>query len=144
MTSRGSPPRGAALVVTMALLTVMSLLGMSMATVEIAIARNLAYRRAAFEGAAAGIELALASPPYPLELTKTFSHKMRGNSAYPVEAVVSFRATTPLGRRGFSIGADSGALAAYHFEIVSTGRAPRNAIAIQRQGFYIMGPYRDE
>ena len=147
MTNATRPAGGAALVVSLVLLTIMSLLGivgMSMATMEIAIARNMTYQRAAFEGAAAGIELALASPPYPLELTKTFSHKMRGNSAYAVEATVSFRETTPLRRTGFSIGADSSAFAAYHFEISSTGHAPRNAVAMQRQGFYIIGPYRDE
>jgi hypothetical protein len=147
MTNATQLARGAALVVSLVLLTIMSLLGtvgMSMATLEIAIARNVAYRRAAFEGAAAGIELALASRPSPLELTKSFSHKMRGNSAYAVEATMSFREATPLRRAGFSIGADSGAFAAYHFEIVSTGHAPRNAVAIQRQGFYIIGPYRDE
>jgi type IV pilus assembly protein PilX len=138
--------RGAALVVALILLAAMSVLGITgMTTVvtELALARNFSNRQAAFEAAAAGIDLALAAAPFPIDAPKTVDYSPLGRADYTVSATIRFRETTDVPLRGFSIGSAASGLEAYHYEIVSRGTAPSNAQSTQRQGFFVLGPRLD-
>ena len=55
-----------------------------------------------------------------------------------VESRTEFKRNTRVPEGGFSLGEDG--FEAYHFEVMSTGSAPRNAVSTHRQWFYIVGP----
>jgi hypothetical protein len=40
----------------------------------------------------------------------------------------------------FSLGTTGGTVQAFHFDIVSVGRASRNATSTHNQSFYVVGP----
>jgi len=135
--------RGAALVVCLIVLSALTTLGistMSSAAIEWVLARNLRYQHAAFEAAAAGIEHALASQSFALEAPTTISQYLPGSGGAEFTATIRFHGTTELPINGWLTGKDSSEFAAYHFEILSHGAAPRNASATLRQGFYIIAP----
>lgn len=133
---------GAALVVCLILLSALSAIGisgMSTATVELSLARNLRFEQAAFEAANAGIEQALAASAFSLQ-SATVAEQSYGKSAAVFSATLTFRGTTEIPRAVADLGTGHEGLVAYHFEVVSTGRAPRNAVVTLRQGFYIIAP----
>ncbi|HEX6998943.1 MAG TPA: PilX N-terminal domain-containing pilus assembly protein [Gammaproteobacteria bacterium] len=131
---------GAALVVALVLLTVLTALAVSAAstaTYEVAMAGNAQYERAAFDAAEAGIEIALARRAFSTTRAVALPATPAGDGSAETEATIAFAAVTPV-PHGFSLGADG--LAAFHFEIEAVGRAPRHAVAVHRQGFYVIGP----
>lgn len=136
--------RGAALVVGLILLLVLTVLavsGMSTATFELTMAGNTQYSENAFQNAETGIEVALdrggwnTLAPIPQPLVGV---DMSGDGVADgfYESETTFTATTAPFDGAFSIGSFS----AYHFDIDSTGRAQRNAESTHTQGFYIIGP----
>lgn len=124
------PQSGAALVVGLILLSLITLLGLagaSAAQLELALARNEQFRENAASAAAAGIEFAIshltASTPetVPARLTA-----MQGGISH-------FEVDTQF--MGYELGlpqAPGASLAAAHFDIVSTGHSGRGAIDRQR------------
>lgn len=136
-----SSGRGAALAISLIVLTALSVLGiagMSAVTTEIIMAQNLVFQQAADAAASSGIELALAAGPFPIDRPKTVTHEF--GHGVTVSATVEYRTTTQAASPGFSSGLRSSGIRAYHYEIESTGRAPRGAVARQRQGFFVLGP----
>jgi hypothetical protein len=136
-------PQGTVLVVVLILLgalSLMSLGGLRSATVELAMARNAYYARAAFDAAETGVELMLVDAHFSVHTPTVLMRTGLGRADASVTAVATFQGKTSMSLPGFSLGADIDALAAYHFEIVSTGTAPRNATAVHRAGFIIIGP----
>ncbi|HEY8521969.1 MAG TPA: PilX N-terminal domain-containing pilus assembly protein [Gammaproteobacteria bacterium] len=132
---------GAALVVALVLLAVLTALAVSAAstaTYEVAMAGNAQYQRAAFDAAEAGIEIALARRAFSTSGPVALPAMPAGDGSAQTEATASFVAVTPVPLGAFSMGADG--LAAFHFEIEALGRAPRHAAAAHRQGFYVIGP----
>ena len=140
--------RGAALVVGMLLLLVLTLLaisGMNTASLELAMAGNMQYHENAFQAAETGVEQALVlgmfdpgDPPQRLPATDG--------------------ATTPIGSTGDSFfatitpqldGAAQPALwgdswdsfSSYHFEVQSNGQSARNAVATTVQGIAVIAPH---
>ncbi|MGH8495817.1 MAG: PilX N-terminal domain-containing pilus assembly protein [Gammaproteobacteria bacterium] len=135
-----SRQRGAALVVGLILLLVLTLLavsGMSTATFELTMAGNTQYGENAFQNAETGIEVALerggfttlASTQWPLACNAAVP-------PLPFCTETEFQATTAPFDGAYSIGSFS----AYHFDIVSEGAAQRNAQSTHTQGFYVIGP----
>jgi len=131
---------GAALVVGLILLLVLTLLavsGMSTATFELTMAGNTQYSQNAFQNAETGIEVALQSGNY-----NTFSSPRipvgcdPANPAPPYCAETVYQTTTAPFDGAYSIGSFS----AYHFDIDSAGRAERDAASNHTQGFYVVGP----
>ncbi|HSC06563.1 MAG TPA: pilus assembly PilX N-terminal domain-containing protein [Steroidobacteraceae bacterium] len=133
--------RGAALIVGMVLLVVLTLLaisGMNTATTELLMAGNEKYQENAFQAAETGIERTIATtafnpaavppavPPPPIDLGD--------GSTY--EAVV-----LPRGAYGpppnYSLGSS---FATEHFEIQSTGNSLRNATSTHTQGLFLIVP----
>ena len=147
------PQRGAALVVGLILLvvvTVLAISGMNTATTELAMARNDQNNENAFQAAETGVENSLAQRSW-----NTASNVVVGpltiGANERVTAVISFQGDTPAlsGDRAFSLGGGAG-VREYHFRSVanaesnriagSSGATERDASAQHTQGFYVIGP----
>jgi type IV pilus assembly protein PilX len=144
--------RGAALVVGLVLLvvvTVLAISGMNTATTELAIARNDQNFENAFQAAETGLELALSQgffttvPP-----ETTLAQYNITENAYSVNTNIEFDTTTLVPDKAFSLGVGSG-IAAYHFVAEATAESTRvaggdendrDASAFHTQAFYIVGP----
>ena len=134
--------RGAALVVGLILLlilTVLAVSGMNTSTLELTMAGNVQYHQNAFQAAETGIDIAIESrrfntaAPNVLPVTAL-------NPVDSTQAVTTFQTTTPVPDRAFSMGEGADSIAAYHFDIVAVGTSARNAVSTHNQGFYVIGP----
>jgi type IV pilus assembly protein PilX len=140
--------RGAALVVGMLLLLVLTLLaisGMNTASLELAMAGNLQYRENAFRAAETGIEQALVLGMF--------------NPSDPAQRLPETDgATTPVGDSGdhfFAMiepelagaaqpaiwGSSWDSFSTYHFRIDSNGASARNAVVTTVQGVAVIAPW---
>jgi len=137
---------GAALVIGLILLLVMTLLGvsgMNTATLELTMTSNDQYGENAFQAAETGIDATLAAggfttsgPPMVVPVTV-----MAGGDTYTT--TTTFEGETPIPPRtfgSFSRGVPSGGFSAYHFRIDSTGTSQRNAQSQHAQGAFVIGP----
>lgn len=134
---------GAALIVGLILLLVLTVLGvsgMNTSRMEVRMAGNTQFRQDAFQLAESGIDIALATDAYdttPAPFTIDWL-----NTEYDRKVVTTFQTATPLSDVAFSMGSTpgGGSVLAYHFDVESEGKAPRNATATHRQSFYRLGP----
>ncbi|HEX2140548.1 MAG TPA: pilus assembly PilX N-terminal domain-containing protein [Woeseiaceae bacterium] len=141
--------RGAALVVGLVLLvvvTVLAISGMNTATTELAIARNDQNSENAFQAAEAGLELALSRGFYQTVPTIDLGRYPVGGTGYSVDTLIQFQNTTIVPDRAFSLGSG---MAAYHFVATANAQSnrvkagednDRDASAVHRQAFYVIGP----
>lgn len=147
MSTMSSRQRGAALVVGLILLLVITILavsGMNTSTVELQMAGNTQYSQKAFQAAEFGIERAIRSGKYdtttPQPIAKT---PVKAGSPEEYEATTTFdddAGVTPvIGPKGYSMGVGSG-FSSYHFNTTSVGTSSRNARSTHVQSFYIVGP----
>jgi type IV pilus assembly protein PilX len=138
---------GAALVVGLVLLMVLTILAISgvfTATMELRMVRNAQDQERAFQAAEFGIEDALANPV--LSTSAPFNQAVTtipNTGGYEYSYSLQFVGQTPLGTgmTGFSIGS---AFEAYHFQVDATGQSPQalgpNAVSNHTQSFYVVGP----
>jgi type IV pilus assembly protein PilX len=132
---------GATLVVGLILLlvlTVVGVSGMNTATMEVTMAGNTQFQNDAFQMAEDGIDTVLAQRSFSTAGNTTLAPT--GNAYYDRQAVTQFRATTPVPDAAFSMGVSNGSVQAFHFDIVSVGKGPRNASSTHTQSFYQVGP----
>jgi type IV pilus assembly protein PilX len=123
--------RGAALVVGLLLLSILTLLaiaGMNTASTELVMAGNEQFRETAFQSAEIGVERELvtldANAPFSAPVTRSAAVKLG-----EIETTVTYR--------GFGDAPAFGKkYIAYHYQIESTGSAARNATATHEQGAY--------
>jgi type IV pilus assembly protein PilX len=142
--SRGGQ-RGAVLVMGLVLLMVLTILGvsgMNTATLELAMAGNAQFHQAAFQAAETGIDISIAQRNFntlaPAILPVT---PLGGGTAYSTQAVATYMTDTPIpAGAAFSLGMNTGAVAAYHFDVTAIGQGPRNAASTHTQSFYVVGP----
>lgn len=143
-----SRQRGAALVVGLVLLvivTVLAISGMNTATTELAMARNDQNYENAFQAAETGLEQALAQGRFDTLNVVQLPPNVVGNDT--VQAEIRFEDSTLVPDRAFSLGVGSG-IAAYHFNataVAESRRDPNNvtdrdASATHTQAFYVVGP----
>jgi type IV pilus assembly protein PilX len=140
---RGAPirQRGAALVVGLVMLVVLTLLAvstMNTSTLQVTMAGNTQFSENAFQAAETGIDLALAQRNFNTTTPSTIVPTAVGNGT--TEAVTTFEATTPVPDGGFSIGVGTGGYQAFHFDTTATGTAARDASSEHTQSFYVVGP----
>lgn len=143
--------RGAALIVGLLMLIVLSVLavtGMSMATMELAMAGNTQHGNRAFEAAASVLEAELRRtditplaapgdlPAIPANVGRTFTDNA-GNPVATATATTSYVA--PSGLVGWQLGG-SRSFTAHHFQVLATGQSARGATTNQLQGYYVVGP----
>jgi type IV pilus assembly protein PilX len=137
-----SRQKGATLVVGLVLLLVLTVLGvsgMNTATMEVTMAANTQYQDEAFEMAEDGIDIAIATRAYTTIAPTTVAW-LGGGQARDRQSVTTYMTTTPVPDLAFSMGTSAGSVQAFHFDIVSVGRATRNATSTHNQSFYVVGP----
>ena len=141
---------GAALVVSLVLLVVISVLAISSinaATTELAMARNdMVYERA-FQAAETGLEQAISQGQFNTLANANLAQNVTGNES--VTSLIEFEDETLVPDRAFSLGVGSG-ISAYHFIATATAESKRagtagaatdrDASAIHTQAFYVVGP----
>lgn len=134
---------GAALVVGLMLLVILTLLaisGMGTATTELVMAGNEQFQARAFQAAETGIERVIAAGAFnPVATTQTAASL--AVTTQPTTQDDRFEATTrPRGTTlpppGFSLDA----FTSEHFEIVSQGTSARNAASTHTQGLFLLAP----
>jgi type IV pilus assembly protein PilX len=135
--------RGAALVVGLILLTVITLLaiaGMNSASLGLVMAGNTQYQERAFQAAEAGIEQAMAGGEYIVPKTTVEKHP---NVALTTSEKVSTELSLDLGGAPQPAiwGNSFNSFSTYHFAIKSTGTSTRNAQAIHNQGVAKLSPF---
>ena len=143
--------RGVALVVSLVLLVVLTLLavvGMSGSTLEIAMAGNAQYQENAFEAAEAAVEVELRRddisplaapgelPALPENTGRDFTDT-RGILQATGTGETWYRRTSPA--TGWELGGGT-KFQAYHFDSIGVGTAPRGAADQHVQGYYVVGP----
>ena len=134
--------QGAALVVGLILLMVLTVLavsGMNTSTLELTMAGNVQYHQNAFQAAETTIDIAMDSRNFST-LAPGILPTTALNATDYGQAVTTFQGNTPVPDRAFSSGEDTGAIAAFHFDIVAIGTSARNATSTHNQGFYVVGP----
>ena len=148
MSALPRPQDGAALVIGLLLLLVLTILaisGMTTATLELQMAGNTQYKERAFQAAETGIEQALDTATFNTSTAHAAVNQ-------PVDTTVGTTnddsydfnmefdrqtGTTMVPGGGYSMGTG---FQAYHFNIESTGRSERGAEATHTQSVYIIGP----
>lgn len=139
---------GAALVVSLLLLvviTVLAISGMNTATTELAMARNDQAYEDAFQAAETGLATALSQGRF--ETTTLSSVPVNISEYQKVATEIQFEDSTLVPDMAFSLGVGSG-IAAYHFIATSEATVMRDAkkpterdsAATHTQAFYIVGP----
>ena len=141
--------RGAALVVGMLLLLVLTLLaisGMNTASLELAMAGNLQYRENAFRAAETGVEQALVlgmfnpgDPPQRLPETEGETTPIRDTTADAFSATITPQLDGAAQPALWGSSWDS--FSTYHFEVQSNGESVRNAVATTVQGVAVIAPF---
>jgi hypothetical protein len=127
--------RGAALVVGLLLLSVLTLLaiaGMNTASTELMMAGNEQFREGAFQAAEAGVEQQLPD-----------LDKIPPGSTTAVDKTVDLGNTTSYTtsskyRGEGSVPGSSTKFVGFYYDIASTGSGPRNATSVQTQGAYVI------
>jgi type IV pilus assembly protein PilX len=128
--------RGATLIVGLVLLlvlTVVGVSGMNTATMEINMAANTQYQQDAFQMTEDGVDTVLATRDYTTDIPRTLN--WIGGTDYDRRAVTTYRMNTDVPDAAFS----SDEVEAFHFDIRSIGRGPRNAQSEHTQSFYVVG-----
>lgn len=143
--------RGASLVVSLILLlvlTILGIVGMSTATLELAMAGNMQYQNSAFEAADSIVEaemvrddIAPLAAPAALPLIPANVGRLYTDAGGSLVATASAQ-TNYLGRTGVTGWQLGGAVSfsAFQFEINGVATAAQGAAASHRQGFYVVGP----
>ncbi len=143
-----SKQQGAALVVGLILLvviTVLAISGMNTATTSLAMARNDMNYENAFQAAETGLENALAQGLFDTLVGSTVTQTI--NTHDSVSADIAYEDSSIVPDKAFSLGSGSG-VAAYHFLATSTatslrdpgGTTDRDSSAMHTLDFYVVGP----
>lgn len=134
---------GAALIVGLILLLVLTMLGISgmqTSTFELLQAGNTQFAQNAFQAAETGIDRAIytggLNTAVPVQIPET---PVEPGSVSTFTSETRFAVTTNVPQGLFSLGSGGG-FQAFHFDINSTGRSARNARSDHTQSFYVVGP----
>jgi type IV pilus assembly protein PilX len=132
--------QGAALVVGLVLLlvlTVVGVSGMNMATMELTMANSAQVQQDAFQLAENAIDIALATEEYTTAGPRDIA--LLGTPGYERQATTTYtEINTPIPGEANSQGV-AGAMVAWHFESRAAGQGPRNASSAHIQGFFVRG-----
>ena len=129
--------RGATLIVGLVLLlvlTVVGVSGMNTATMEINMAASTQFQQDAFQITEDAADTVLATRDYTTESDRTLEW-IGGGTDYDRRAVTTYEMNTDVPDAAFS----SDEVEAFHFDVRSVGRGPRNAQSEHVQSFYVVG-----
>jgi type IV pilus assembly protein PilX len=128
--------RGATLIVGLVLLLVLTIVGvsgMNTATMEINMAANTQFQQDAFQMTEDGVDTVIATRDYTTDAERTL--EWLPDTDYNRRAVTTYRMNTDVPDAAFS----SDEVEAFHFDVRSVGRGPRNAQSEHTQSFYVVG-----
>lgn len=133
--------RGAALVVgllLLAVITVLAIAGMNTSTLELQMAGNTQFRQNAFQAAEVGIEQVMRSGKLQTDAVVPEAAQTVSGSTDTYETSVKHSCAEGMWANavGYSMGKD----ARITFDVTSTGRSARGATAVNTQSFYVVGP----
>ncbi len=139
---------GAALVVSLILLVVITILaisGMNTATTELAMARNDQNYENAFQAAEAGLAMVLGQGGFNTLAGAAVTQIITDHET--VTTQIQYEVTSLVPDRAFSLGVGSG-IAAYHFLATAQAQSlrdpgtitDRDSTAVHTQAFYVVGP----
>lgn len=139
--------RGAALVIGLILLLVLTVLAvatMNMSTSDLRMVANRQFQENAFQAAERGVELAMLRQNLPTtgEVITEEETEVPDSPADTYEYEITFdpeNGVTNVPAGGYSLGTGSG-FAAYHFDVESRGTSARGAEVVHEQSFYLIGP----
>lgn len=139
-----SQQRGAALVIGLILLlvlTVLAISGVNSASLEFFMAGNEQYRQNAFQAAETGIERAMVNGQFVIAGAANLTETIAGNNT-PTDAY-SARISKPLGNQPQPAlwGNSWNSFSSYHFDVTSTGQSTRSARAVNVQGVASIAPF---
>jgi Tfp pilus assembly protein PilX len=138
-----SRQRGAALVTSLVLLLVLTILavaGINSVTMEYAMTGNEQFRANAFTAAEAGIEQSLVKGTFiPGASNQTIPGAMVNGDPYTavITPILGGAPQNP----PLSLGASIGKISSYQFEVTSTGTSVRSAQAVNVQGVAVIAPF---
>ncbi len=136
--------RGAALVVGLVLLLILTLLaisGMTTATTELTMAGNSQYQTRAFQAAETGIEQIIAAGTFnPAVPTVTVTATLDDQDEDTEDDDTYEAVTTAEGSAPPPPGYSFGTFSTEHFQIRSRGESLRNASATHTQGLWVVAP----
>ncbi|HEY4645655.1 MAG TPA: pilus assembly PilX N-terminal domain-containing protein [Steroidobacteraceae bacterium] len=136
---------GAALVVGMILLLVLTLLavsGMNTASTELVMAGNEQFQENAFQAAEMGIEQAMRNGTFnPGMAIETFPATVVAGTTYDNYAASITPQPGPNMPHGAMWGNRLDSFATFHFEVQSQGQSARNAQTTHTQGMFVIAPY---
>ena len=135
--------QGAALIVGLVLLMVLTVLGVSgmkTAALELTMASNHQFHQDAFQSAETGVEISIAQRTFTTLAPGILPVTPLGDGSYATQAVSTFAEATSVPDLAFSMGVNTGSVQAFHFDILAVGTGPRNAISTHNQSFYVVGP----
>lgn len=139
----GSRQGGAALIVGLILLLVLTILavsGVMTSNLELRMVRNTQSQERAFQTAEVAIEDALANSLLSTSVPVVQPLMPNPNSvADQYQFQLQYVGETPVGTgmTGYSIGTS---FTSYHFQVDATATGPDNSLAQHTQSFYIVGP----
>jgi type IV pilus assembly protein PilX len=131
--------QGAALIIGLVLLLVLTVLGVSgitTATLDLQMTGNTQAAQFAFQAAETGIDVAL-SGPVDTTTPQIYTDVPVGDGTYEFSAQIFCAGTTSVPEGVYSEGVGARAI---HFDAVSTGTGPRDAVSVHTQSVYIVGP----
>jgi type IV pilus assembly protein PilX len=134
--------RGAALVIALLLMVVMTLLavaGMNSAALEFVMAGNDQFHENAFQASETGIQVAIAAATYNPDAPPSV---VAGNVPNSLTDTYSANIVPELGgvAQPALWGSSWNSFATYHFEIQSTGNSLRTSTALHNQGIAVVSP----
>jgi type IV pilus assembly protein PilX len=132
---------GAALIVGLILLLVLTVLGvsgMNTATMELRMAGNTQIQEDAFQMAEDAIDIGIAQRNFTTVGATTVAPLGTPNADR--QARITFATTTPVPDLAFSMGTSTGSVQAFHFDIVGVGQGSGGATSTHTQSFYVVGP----
>jgi type IV pilus assembly protein PilX len=132
--------RGAALIVGLVLLLIMTVLGVSgmgTAALELVMAGNAESQQDAFQAAETGIDIAIDRRNWTTFAPTDLENIVIGAGSVEGETVNSDCTIYP--NSAFSAGVTGGVMA-YHFDTDVVGTGPRGARSSHTQSFYVAGP----
>ena len=121
--------------VLLLVLTVVGVSGMNTATMEITMAANTQFQQDAFQQAEDAIDIAISNRMYSTDR----DDPRIGRLARHPRLRSARRDQLPRDRITAAPGSSVGEIDAFHFDIQSVGRGPRNALSTHNQSFYVVG-----
>jgi len=135
--------QGAALVIGLILLVVLTILAVSgvfTSTMELRMVRNSQSQERSFQAAEVAVEDALANPVLSTSAVfnqATIAVPNSPGDTYSYQLAFVGQAPLGTGMTGYSIGT---AFETYHFQVDATGNGPDGAVSNHTQSFYVVGP----